>query len=98
MVPCSFGRRSPQTDEVAGIAKTHVLKALARRAAVRVSPEALEVDDALAAGDPVHYGSNRLRTHSAASARFSGDREDQLTDVALPDNVGCVATTKDRRA
>ena len=50
MAPCSFGRRSPQTDEVAEvvqIAKTRVLKALERRGAVRVSPEALEVDDAL---------------------------------------------------
>ncbi|HJX64443.1 MAG TPA: hypothetical protein VJ860_10910, partial [Polyangia bacterium] len=44
-----------KTDEVAEvvqIAKTRVLKALERRGVVRVSPEALEVDDALAARDP----------------------------------------------
>jgi hypothetical protein len=45
-----------KTDEVADvlqIAKVRVLKALERRGLVRVTPEALEVDDALAARDPV---------------------------------------------
>lgn len=45
-----------KTDEVADvvqIAKTRVLKALARRGVVRVSPEALEVDESLATRDPV---------------------------------------------
>jgi hypothetical protein len=45
-----------KTDEVADvvqITKTRVLKALERRGVVRVSPEALEVDDAFAARDPV---------------------------------------------
>ena len=45
-----------RTDEVADvvqITKTRVLKALERRGVVRVSPEALEVDDALADRDPL---------------------------------------------
>jgi Putative transposase. len=45
-----------KTDEVADvvqITKARVLKALERRGVVRVSPEALEVDDAFAARDPV---------------------------------------------
>jgi hypothetical protein len=45
-----------KTDEVADvvqITKVRVLKALERRGVVRVSPEALEVDDALANRDPV---------------------------------------------
>lgn len=45
-----------RTDEVADvvqIVKTRVLRALERRAVVRVSPEALEVDDAFAARDPL---------------------------------------------
>jgi hypothetical protein len=45
-----------KTDEVADvvqITKARLLKALERRGVVRVSPEALEVDDALAARDPV---------------------------------------------
>jgi hypothetical protein len=44
-----------KTDEVADvlqIAKVRVLKALERRGMVRVTPEALEIDDALAARDP----------------------------------------------
>ena len=45
-----------KTDEVADvvqITKARVLKALERRGVVRVSPEALEVDDGFAARDPV---------------------------------------------
>jgi hypothetical protein len=45
-----------KTDEVADvvqITKARVLKALDRRGVVRVSPEALEVDDSFAASDPV---------------------------------------------
>jgi hypothetical protein len=45
-----------KTDEVADvvqITKPRVLKALERRGVVRVSPDALEVDDALANRDPV---------------------------------------------
>jgi hypothetical protein len=44
-----------KTDDVANvvqITKARVLKALERRGVVRVSPEALEVDDALVARDP----------------------------------------------
>ena len=46
----------PKTDVVADVvqvAKIRVLEALARRGVVRVSAEALEVDDTLAAQDPV---------------------------------------------
>jgi sensor domain CHASE-containing protein len=45
-----------KTDEVADvvqITKVRVLRALERRGVVRVSPEALEVDEAFAARDPV---------------------------------------------
>jgi len=38
---------------VVQIAKARILKALGRRGVVRVSPEALELDDAFAARDPV---------------------------------------------
>ena len=45
-----------KTDEVADVlqvAKVRILKVLERRGAVRVMPDALEIDDGLAARDPV---------------------------------------------
>jgi hypothetical protein len=45
--------KTSEVADVVQITKVRVLKALARRGVVRVSPEALEVDDVLSARDPV---------------------------------------------
>jgi hypothetical protein len=45
--------KTSEVADVVQITKVRVLKALERRGVVRVSPEALEVDDVLSARDPV---------------------------------------------
>ena len=72
-----------KTDEVAEvvqIAKTRVLKALERRGVVRVSPEALEVDDALAARDP---GLAQLAAAAVAGLPPAGPAERKRDPVAI---------------
>jgi len=68
-----------KTDEVADIVqvtKARVLKALERRGDVRVSPEALEVDDALANRNPVP-------AHLAAAAVAAGPAQRKREPVAV---------------
>src|SRR5664279_1084605 len=72
-----------KTDEVADVvqvAKIRVLKALARRGVVRVSAEALEVDDAFAARDPVLA---QLATAAVAGLPPAGPAERKREPVVL---------------
>jgi Putative transposase/Transposase zinc-binding domain len=77
-----------KTDEVADvvqITKARVLKALARRGVVRVSPEALEVDDALADRDPVLA---QLAAAAVAGLPPAGPVERKREPVALATGGG----------
>jgi hypothetical protein len=72
-----------RTDEVADvvqITKARVLKALERRGVVRVSPDALEVDDAFAARDPVLA---QLATAAVAGLPPAGPAERKREPVFL---------------
>jgi hypothetical protein len=77
-----------KTDEVADvvqITKARVLKALARRGVVRVCPEALEVDDALADRDPVLA---QLAAAAVAGLPPAGPAERKREPVALATGGG----------
>ena len=77
-----------KTDEVADvvqITKAHVLKALERQGVVRVSPDALEVDDALAERDPVLA---QLASAAVAGLPPAGPAERKREPVALATGGG----------
>jgi hypothetical protein len=77
-----------KTDEVADmlqIAKVRMLKALERRGMVRLSTEALEVDDALAARDPVLA---QLAAAAVAGLPPAGPAERKREPVAITTDGG----------
>ena len=65
------------------ITKVRVLKALERRGVVRVSPEALEVDDALANRDPVLAVLAQLAAAAVAGLPPAGPAERKREPLAL---------------
>ena len=81
--PVFRARGRLKTDEVADvvqITKARVLKALKRRGVVRVCPDALEVDDALANRDPVLA---QLATAAVAGLPPAGPAERKREPLAL---------------
>jgi hypothetical protein len=72
--------KTGEVADVVQVVKIRVLKALGRRGVVRVSAEALEVDDTLAARDPVLA---QLATAAVAGLPPTGPAERRREPVVL---------------